>query len=116
MRHLTVAQRYTIQVLKEEGFSQIEIAKRIGRNKSVVSRELKRNCDQRSGKYKAELAERKCANRHKTKKKKVRFTSDIQENVENLLRQDYSPEQVVGFSKLRGDDCVSIGIHPSKYI
>lgn len=108
MGHLTVAQRYTIQVLKEEGFSQSEIAKRINRDKSVVSRELKRNCDQRSGKYKAELAERKCANRHKTKKKKIRFTAEIQGSVEELLRQDYSPEQVVGFSKLQGDDCVSI--------
>jgi len=108
MGHLTVEQRYTIQVLKEEGLSQSAIAQRIGRDKSVVSRELKRNCDKRSGKYKAELAEKKCANRHKTKKKGIRFTADIQRQVEGLLKEDYSPEQIVGLLKLQRRDCVSV--------
>jgi IS30 family transposase len=107
MGHLTVEQRYKIQVLKEEGFSQSEIAEKIGRDKSVVCRELRRNCDQRSGKYKAELAEKKCRNRHRYKKKNARFSTDIQFNVEELLKEDYSPEQIVGISKLLGKDCVS---------
>lgn len=66
--HLTVGQRYTIEVLDKEGYKQSEIAKKIGKDKSVINREMKRNCDQRSGAYKAELAERKRANRHKQKK------------------------------------------------
>lgn len=108
MGHLTLEQRYKIQVLKEEGFSQSEIAKKIGKHNSVVCRELKRNCDKRSGKYKAELAEKKCASRHQFKKKKIRFTADIKYDVENLIKEDYSPEQVVGFSKLQGKACVSV--------
>lgn len=108
MGHLTVEQRYKIQVLKEEGFSQSEIARKIEKHKSVVCREIKRNCDKRSGKYKAELAEKKCTNRHEVKKKKIRFTSDIQHDIEELIKMDYSPEQVLGFSKLQGKECVSI--------
>jgi hypothetical protein len=36
---LTLEQRYKIQVLKEEGLNQTQIAERGGRNKSVTCRE-----------------------------------------------------------------------------
>lgn len=108
MGHLTIEQRYTIQVLKEEGFSQTEIAKKIQKDKSVVSRELKRNSDNRNGKYRAQLAEKKCRNRHKLKQKHIRFTSDIEQNTNSLLKEDYSPEQIVGFSKTQGKNYVSV--------
>lgn len=58
MSHLTQEQRYKIQILLEQGFSQSYIAKEINRDKSVVSRELKRNSDRRNGVYKAQLAEK----------------------------------------------------------
>ena len=54
MAHLTLEQRYTIQVLREEKLSQQAIANRIGKDKSVVSREIRRNADKRNGTYKAE--------------------------------------------------------------
>lgn len=107
MGHLTREQRYTIQVLKQENFSQIYIANKIGKDKSVVSRELRRNCDKRNGKYRAELAERKCANRHKEKRKQQNFTVDIKDFVEYFIKEDYSPEQIVGTAKVLGHPCVS---------
>lgn len=107
MGQLTVEQRYIIQALKDEGFTQTEIAKRINRDKSVVSREIKRNCDIRNGKYTADLAERKCRNRHKRKRKRQYFTEDIRQKVEYLLQEDYSPEQIVGVLRLQGEPCVS---------
>ena len=69
MGHLTLEQRYTIQVLLKEGLNQSLIAKRLNRDKSVIQREIKRNCDLRSGEYKADLVDKKCLNRHKTKNK-----------------------------------------------
>lgn len=107
MGHLTVEQRYTIQVLREQKYSQQKIAEAIGKSKSVISRELKRNCDQRNGKYKAVLAHKKCMERHLNKKKKIHFSTDIQIYVEHLLKEDYSPEQVVGVAKLQDIRCVS---------
>ena len=107
MGQLTREQRYTIQVLLEEGFKPSAIAIKINRDKSVISREIKRNCDQRSGKYKAELAEKKCANRHKIKRKKIRFTPEIKRYTEQYLQEDYSPEQIVGVAKLERRECVS---------
>ena len=108
MGHLTVEQRYTIQVLKKQGIAQNKIAAEVGRCASVVCREIQRNCDKRGGEYKADLAERKCKARHSSKPKKVLFTADIQQFVETHLREDYSPEQIVGIANRTNQPCVSV--------
>ena len=64
MSHLTPEQRYTIEILYNENYSQTAIAKIICRDKSVINRELKRNSDKRNSTYKADLAGRKCKQRH----------------------------------------------------
>ena len=56
MAHITFNQRYTISCMLKEGYNQAQIAKAIGKNKSVVSRELKRNSDARNNVYTHELA------------------------------------------------------------
>ncbi|GAB4278672.1 MAG: IS30 family transposase [Marinilabiliales bacterium] len=107
MKHITVEQRYTICVMKQQGFSQSDIARTIGKDKSVVSRELKRNCDKRSKKYYADLAQRKYEERKKNKPKHIRFTANVKQYVDELLNKDYSPEQIAGKAKLKSLDCVS---------
>lgn len=108
MSQLTQEQRYTIEVLNKENFSQTAIAKRIGKDRSVVCRELKRNCDKRNGSYRAGLAHRRCEKRHSDKNKKIYFTNKVKEYVTKWLKEDYSPEQIVGVAKNEGIDCVSI--------
>jgi transposase, IS30 family len=49
MSHVTEQQRYTIAVMLQQNYKQKEIAKAIGKDESVVSREIKRNCDKRNG-------------------------------------------------------------------
>jgi IS30 family transposase len=107
MSHLTEAQRYEIFALKQAKFSQTAIAEKIGRHKSVISRELKRNSDKRTGEYKADLAQRKYEQRKKEKPKFIRFTDDIKQLVITGLENDLSPEQIVGRAKLEGKNCVS---------
>lgn len=108
MSHLTKAQRYTIFAMHKQGFTNKKIAETIGKDKSTVGREQKRNCDKRSGRYDADLAQRKYEQRQREKPKAVRFTKEVRERVEAMLRKDYSPEQVVGRCKLEGLDCVSV--------
>jgi IS30 family transposase len=55
MKHLTVKQRYTISVMLQKGYTQKQIAEAIGKHKSTVCREIRRNCDARSGAYRYEL-------------------------------------------------------------
>ena len=44
-KQLTDEQRYQIEALKREGFTQEDIAKSIGKSPSTISRELRRNGD-----------------------------------------------------------------------
>ena len=108
MSQLTKAQRYTISVMRKQNFPMGEIVAAIGKHKSTISRELRRNCDGRSGRYDADLAQRKCEKRQKGKPHRVRFTEEVRLRVEAMLREDYSPEQIVGRCKLEGLECVSV--------
>lgn len=107
MGHLTKEQRYTISVMKQQGCNNNLISLTIGRDKSVVSRELRRNCDLRNGRYNADLAQRKYESRMREKPKLIRFTEAVRERVEALLQEDYSPEQVAGRCRLEGVESVS---------
>ncbi len=108
MSHLSESQRYTISVLKKAGYKQNKIAELIGKNKSVISMELKRNRDGRSGEYNPDLAQRKYEKRLLNKPKAVAFTPAIKKIVEEKICLKLSPEQVVGVCKVEGIDCVSI--------
>lgn len=107
MSHLTVEQRYEISALRAAGHTQSFIAKQIGKDKSVVCRELKRNADGRSGRYKADLAQCKYVERARGKPKAIRFTDDVQGRMRHYLEMDYSPEQIAGVCKKEGLAMVS---------
>ncbi len=107
MKHLTVEQRYTIWAMIQQGCKQKDIALAIGKDKSVVSRELKRNCDNRNREYRADLAQRKYENRQKNKPKHIRFTEEVKQYVDECLAKDFSPEQISRRSAVEGRKCVS---------
>src|SRR5699024_11797243 len=93
MVHLTLEQRYKIEAYKSLGKGITEIADYLGRDKSVISREIRRNADGRSGLYKADLAQRKTDQRHRGKRKKLKLNPEVEAHVLHYLEQDYSPEQ-----------------------
>lgn len=107
MSHLDLSQRYEIYHLQKQGLNYTSIAKSIGVHKSTISRELKRNSDSRNGVYKVTLAQKKAIQRHLNKSKSVRFTKEIKDFVIYWLKEDYSPEQIVGKSKILNVACVS---------
>ena len=108
MAHLTLGQRYTIELYHALGKSYSEIGKSVGKDKSVISREIKRNADQRSGVYKADLANRKANARHKCKQKRQDLDAEVEANILYYLGMDYSPEQIVGRAKIEGKKMVSV--------
>jgi IS30 family transposase len=107
MSHLSQEQRYTISVMLEKNYSQKEIAATICKHKSVVSRELKRNCDLRNGAYRSDLAQRKYEQRQESKPKHESYTAEVKVYVEGQLKEGFSPEQIVGRAKLLGLKMVS---------
>ena len=77
MTHLSYEQRYTIEVLLQSKTSKTEIASILSVDKSVIYREIKRNCDKRSGVYKAFLAQNKYENRLAIKPKRIKATEAV---------------------------------------
>ena len=96
MKHITSEQRYTICVMINNNYSQKDIAIAIEKDKSVISRELKRNCDKRSGNYKSDLAQRKYEQRQRDKPKCIHFTEEVKQFVDEFINKDLSPEQIIG--------------------
>jgi len=107
MPHLTEPQRYTIQVMLKQGYARKEICEAIGRDKSVLSREIKRNRDLRSGEYKSKLATRKYNERKQSKSKHIKFTPKIEKLVKKKLQQQWSPEQISNFDYGQSVEMVS---------
>lgn len=94
MSHVTEEQRYTIEAMLKQGYSQKAISLSIEKDKSVVSREIKRNKDQRNGAYRCILAQRKCEARRQEKPKAIKFTDQVKDHVEAKLDIKWSPEQI----------------------
>ena len=107
MSHVTKDQRYAIERMLSNGYKCKEISKLIGKDKSVISREIRRNCDKRSGKYNSELAQRKYETRMKEKPKKVKFSKEVEKYVEDKLSLKWSPEQISNTLENQGLERVS---------
>jgi transposase, IS30 family len=107
MSHITLEQRYTISTMLKKGYTQQAIALMIEKDKSIVSREIRRNMDLRSGEYRYVLAQKKYTQRMVNKPKAVLFTHEVEDYVKGNLEKDYSPEQIVGTAKKNGIVCVS---------
>ena len=105
MKHLTIEQRYKIEALLSIGKKQTEIASVIGKNKSVICRELKRNSQ--SGEYMATRAHKTSTDRERLKRKRILFTDEIKEYVKLGLRNDLSPEQIKGNAVKENKDCIA---------
>lgn len=106
-KQLTAEQRYQIATLLSKGFNQKQIAVFTGKSESCICRELKRN-KMYSGKYDAKNAHQYAVFRHETKPKKIRYSVAIQQQVNYLLQQDLSPQQISHRLALEGHDTVSL--------
>ncbi len=106
MGHITVEQRCQIQALLAAQKNQSEIANIFGKDKSVISRELRQN-RLSNGKYKAEMAQTFYRHRRKQSRKADKWNiSGLKEYVEEQLREDKSPKQINGI--MRKENCCLI--------
>jgi transposase, IS30 family len=92
---LTESERYQIYALKKAGHIQEDIARLLGRSPSTISRELRRNKGLRG--YRPGQAQRLSEMRRKEAYKACKLTNEVRVSIELLIRQDLSPQQVVGY-------------------
>jgi IS30 family transposase len=103
-KQLTQEQRYQIYALIKAGFNQTEIATEIGVHKATVSRERQRNHGQRG--YRPQQAQ-ELADARLQLRAKPRITPQTWQQVEHLLCQQWSPEQITGRLRLEHQASVS---------
>ena len=103
-KHLSLVERYYIEIEKKMGKSLNKIAHSLGRSQSTISREVHRNTGQRG--YRHNQAKRLAQERHKNKPKAVKMTDAIKQRVNQYIEQDWSPEQIAG--RLKHDGVISL--------
>ena len=100
---LTQVERYQISALLKAGHNQTEISMILGRHKSTISREIRRNTGLRG--YRPKQAQR-LAQERRWAKAQPRLTQAVWADVVTLLREEWSPEQISLW--LAEEKCVSI--------
>lgn len=100
--HLTLEERYQIQVLLRNGSAHEKIAQSLARDRSTIDREIKRNrgsgpyhADRADALARARLRSRACANARK-------IDPGLWPSVHEALAQHWSPEQIAGRLRLTG--------------
>jgi IS30 family transposase len=105
--HIDSEERYAIAAMRGQYIKVAEIASRLGRHRSTIYRELKRNASTHDGNYRATHAVWKASGRQKRSKRNMRYLEADFRHAEGLVRADCSPEQAVGRMKLEGRPVMS---------
>ena len=93
---ITAQERYTLGVLRRLGHSAASIGRMLGRHRSTISREVRRNATRFDGGYRPPLAHWYATGRRSSSRRNQRFTPADFAQVRRGLEQQWSPEQVAG--------------------
>jgi len=106
-KHLQPYERDEIAHLLSQNFTQKEIAEKLKRNPSTISREIKRNGTQiRETRYRSNRAQLKADERKSKSHQKIRLKNkEIQNYVIRKLSKDYTPEQIAGRIRIDKKGC-----------
>jgi transposase, IS30 family len=97
--HLTLEEREVIAQMRSKDRSQAEIARRLGRAESTISRELRRNRS-RNG-YWPVAAQKKADSRQSCRSRSPKFENpEMRRYVQQRLRQYWSPDEIAGRLRL----------------
>ena len=98
-RHISKEERKRIEELTQDGNTNKEIAEELGRSKSTIGRELKRNWVYGARGYKHERAQELTETRRKCSKS-PRISEKTWQKVFGLFNEDLSPEQIASVVKI----------------
>lgn len=102
-RQITPHERYAISLLRKQGLRSAEIARQLQRHRSTIGREVRRNAWREDGRtYRAFKAQGYTNRRRRNSRRNTQFSAADWAAVEAVLREDWSPEQIVGwFARFR---------------
>jgi IS30 family transposase len=104
---LSTEERYEIAALRRQKLGMVEIAKHLGRHRSTLYREVKRNQSVHDGCYRPSHAVEKASGRQRRSRRNRLYGPAEFEPIETLIRQRLSPGQIVGRRTLEGQTVMS---------
>lgn len=99
-KQLTLEKRYQISAFLKTKLSNSQIANKVCVHKSTITREIKR-CGKRKN-YDPLIANRLAKEKKKKSRRKSKLTFELKKNVDEKLKQQWSPEQISGRLKRKG--------------
>jgi transposase, IS30 family len=93
--------------MRQQKMGVREMAEALGRHRSTLYREVQRNRSVHDGRYRASQAVEKASGRKHRSRRNWLYGPREFAPVENLIRQRYSPEQIVGRRQLEGQAVMS---------
>ena len=99
---LSTEERYEIAALRGQYAPMSVIAEHLGRHRSTLYREVKRNRSAHDGNYRASHSVEKASGRKRRSRRNLRFGKVEFAPIEVMVRGELSPAQIVGRRKLEG--------------
>lgn len=100
---LTQDERVLMSYLRWQGLSYAKIAEQLGRHRSTIYREFKRNsCHHIDGAYRPSKAQCRTRARRSRSRRNAQFTSADFALICKYLKQKWSPEQISGYLRRQG--------------
>jgi IS30 family transposase len=100
-------ERYELAAMRRQGLRVAAMAEHLGRHRSTLYREVKRNQSAHDGRYRARHSVEKASGRQRRSRRNWRYGPAEFGPVERLIRKGFSPEQIVGRRKLEGQAVMS---------
>ena len=101
------AERDTLTLLRRQGLCAATIARILGRHRSTIGREVRRNTTRHDGWYRAEKAHSYATARRASSRRNQRFGPADWRVVQARLADEWSPEQIAGRLALEGTLSIS---------
>lgn len=93
---LTLAERIVISTLRKEGLNASQIARRLGRHRSTISREVRRNWRPQDRCYRPDEANCHAAVRRRAACSWNKFSEAQWQFIRERIREEWSPDQISG--------------------
>lgn len=93
---ITSSERYMLAALHAQGYCPAEIGRSMGRHRGTISRELERNRSAHDGAYRPSRAVEHTGARRSRSRRNQHFGTEAFAQVDELIKEKLSPEQVSG--------------------
>jgi IS30 family transposase len=91
-----------LAALRRQGYNKSQIARELGRHRSTICREVRRNSTRADGRYRAFTAQERTNGRRSRSRRNSRFSKQDFSLVDELLCRQWSPEQAAGHLARQG--------------